>query len=250
MTVYDDADIDVIIRDAPAEILSQKEKDILLGEPDGKGGWKNGAHVVEKTDLARLILMYTQGGLYMDVDRVVNVKLDTLLLPNTRMCLPTMYDSNFMQDIMCSSPLNSLYREVIKAQSKKRLTGGKDGKPLDRRGGWATTDDLFSMGPPMYKTIVSQVVFGSNGAISKEYLPKARSAIERTSGVIVTKREEWCDGFLVTPFDGCKAINRNSLYKVSDECGNCLCVSSIFMIQVLSNHVAFFTTALQHDWIE
>jgi hypothetical protein len=128
-----------------------------------------------------------------------------------------MYDSNFMQDIMCSSPHNLLYREVIKAQSKKRLTGGKDGEPLERRGGWATTDDLFSMGPPMYKKIVSLVVFGSNDEISKEDLPKARTAIEKTNGVIVTKREEWCDGFLVTPFDGCKAINRNSLYKVRAE---------------------------------
>lgn len=213
VTVYDDSDIDVIIRDA-TEILSQQERDILLGQPDGKGGWKNGAHVVEKTDLARLILMYTQGGLYMDVDRVVNVKLDDLFGPNARMCLPTLYDTNFMQDVMCSSAKNPVFLEAIKSQSQIRLMGGKDGGPLERRGGWAKTDDLFHMGPPTYNRIVSRIVFGKDNAIPKgDQILKARAAIEKTNGVIVTKREEWCDGLLVTPYEGCKAVNRGALYK-------------------------------------
>lgn len=212
VTIYDDSAIDVIIRDA-SEILSQEERDILLGESDGKGGYKNGAHIVEKTDLARLLLIYTQGGLYLDVDRVVNVKLDDLFRQNTRMCLPTVYDTNFMQDIQCSSPKNKVFLEAIQAQTKIRMTGGRGGRPLERRGGWARTEDLFAMGPPTYNTVIARVVFGKDRAIDKSDLPKARAAIDKTGKVIVTKREEWCDGFLVTPFDGCKAINRAALYK-------------------------------------
>jgi len=211
VTVYDDADIDVVIDNAK-DILSKEERDILLGQPDGKGGWKGGAHVVEKTDLARLILIYTQGGLYMDVDRVVNVKLDDLFGSNTRMCLPTVYNANFMQDLMCSSANNSLFLEAIKEQSQKRLTGGKDGGPLERRGGWATTNDLFSMGPPTYNRVVARLVFGKDGQIPGDDLPEARAALEKTNGVIVTKKVEWCDGLLVTPFEGCKRINRDDLY--------------------------------------
>lgn len=38
VTVYDDSDIDMVINNA-ADICSQKERDILLGQSDGKGGW-------------------------------------------------------------------------------------------------------------------------------------------------------------------------------------------------------------------
>ena len=150
----------------------------------------------------------------MDVDRVVNVKLDDLFGENTRMCLPTSYDANFMQDLMCSSANNKLYLETIKAQSQKRLTGGRDGGPLERRGGWATTAALFDMGPPAYNKVISRLVFDKDGIISKDDIPKARSALEATNGVIVTKRDEWCNGFLVTPYEGCKKINRSVVFKV------------------------------------
>ena len=212
VTIYDDVDIDHIIENATT-ILSDRERRLLLGKPDGKGGWKGGAHIVEKADLARLILIYTQGGLYLDVDRVVNVQLEDLFGPNARMCLPTVYDTNFMQDIMCSSANNSLYLEAIKEQSTIRMTGGIGGKTLQRRHGWVKKEDLFRMGSPTYNRVVSRLVFGQESEIPEDDLPKARAAIEKTNGVIVTKREEWCDGFLVVPFEGCRSVQRQVLYE-------------------------------------
>ena len=36
---------------------------------------------------------------------------------------------------------------------------------------------------------------------------------EHSNGMIITKRDAWCDGLLVNNFEGCKRINRDSLYK-------------------------------------
>jgi len=40
----------------------------------------------------------------------------------------------------------------------------------------------------------------------------ARAAIRRISPTILTYRDIWCDGMLVTPFPACKKVSRSGLY--------------------------------------
>lgn len=77
VTVYDDAMIDEIIKNAGnASIIPKEEVDILLD-----------AHIVERTDIARLLLMYSEGGMYIDIDRLNNKMISDVIHKNTRLCL-------------------------------------------------------------------------------------------------------------------------------------------------------------------
>ena len=44
--------------------------------------------IVEKSDLWRLLVMCHEGGMYMDIDRLINRGMGSLIGPNTRMLLP------------------------------------------------------------------------------------------------------------------------------------------------------------------
>jgi hypothetical protein len=91
LTVYDSDDIDAYLR--ATSFLSERDK-----------SWIDRAHIIEKTDAFRLIILIEQGGFFQDMDRVYNVPLDDVIRPETRMLLPTYFDINFAQDIMCTSP--------------------------------------------------------------------------------------------------------------------------------------------------
>lgn len=57
------------------------------------------AHIVEKTDVFRLVIIYQMGGLYSDIDRAMNVNLSDAIKGNdTKMVIPTHYDVGFAQD--------------------------------------------------------------------------------------------------------------------------------------------------------
>ena len=64
--------------------------------------------IVAKTDIWRLLKIYQEGGVYMDVDRLCNVQLDTLCLPGIKCVLPTTRDWDFAQDFMMSEPGNPI----------------------------------------------------------------------------------------------------------------------------------------------
>jgi mannosyltransferase OCH1-like enzyme len=61
-------------------------------------------HIVQKTDLWRLIKLYIEGGLYMDIDRFVNTPLDGLVDEDTKWVVPTCRDYDFSHDFMMTSP--------------------------------------------------------------------------------------------------------------------------------------------------
>jgi hypothetical protein len=78
------------------------------------------AHIVEKTDLWRLLLMFHEGGIYTDLDRMFNRDLGKLIGPSTKMLLPFcglgevdgvgLMVRDFSQDFMCSAPNNPLFK--------------------------------------------------------------------------------------------------------------------------------------------
>lgn len=186
------------------------------------------AHIVELTDIARVVMMYMIGGIYIDLDRPVNRPLDEIIHSSssdsgnddsshsTKMVLVTNKDHHFMQDIMISSPGNVLYREVLERMTQKRLYGGPNNGPMQRKGGYLSHRDLFQLGGPLYVQTVADVLFGLNddtAGIDQRDIPAARSLIEESSnGLIWTGRHDFCKGALVQPFDGCEDLRRGDLY--------------------------------------
>ena len=75
VTVYDDNEVDEYLR------KTLDAKDYMLIE---------NKHIVEKSDLWRLFKIYTEGGLYMDIDRLYNIKLSDIITSlDIKWVLPT-----------------------------------------------------------------------------------------------------------------------------------------------------------------
>lgn len=202
VTVYDDNDIDSVILNASNNnIITKKEADSLVGTKDSNGSYEqHPAHIVERSDLARILLMYTEGGFYIDADRLVNKRIKDVIQPNTIMALPTSNDANFCQDLIATSPNNTIFLSMIHEASKIRMQ-------LERRKGWIRGGNLFELGPVSYNKHVMKHLFqlndddnGDNDVYSKcENASKLREMIASSiDGTIVTKKETDCDdGFLV-----------------------------------------------------
>lgn len=77
------------------------------------------AHIVEKSDLFRLLLLYQEGGFYQDIDRPYNRALRDVISNDTRLLLP-LFDFDFVQDLMCTSPRNPLFLRAIELNLERR----------------------------------------------------------------------------------------------------------------------------------
>ncbi|KAL7481931.1 hypothetical protein ACHAW6_007650 [Cyclotella cf. meneghiniana] len=216
VTVYDNNDVDNVIRGAGnSGLISKEEADILVGTKDETGNiLTEAAHIVERSDIARLILMYTRGGFYLDADRLVSVPMSEIVTPSTRLCLPTFNDVNFCQDLQCTSPENELFLSMIRECSEIRMKKGPGGGPLERRKGWSRGGALFDMGPVVYNNNILNTVFegvsydniGERGGYTK-----ARESLVNSDGLILTKRDRSCnDGLLVDKSIECH--DRHALY--------------------------------------
>lgn len=213
VTVYNDTMIDrVIQRAGDTGIISKKEVDVLIGVEGEEEGQKQTAHIVERSDIARLILMYQQGGIYLDVDRLVSRKFADFITQSTRLCLPTHFDINFAQDILCSSPGNEMFLSIIQKASKIRLES-------ERRKGWTKGSSLFEMGPPLYNSQVLMNVFGMDSEAydrlkgDEGFFAQARGAIA-AQGTIITKLEsDYCNDTLVLDNSFSVCPPREELYE-------------------------------------
>ena len=97
------------------------------------------AHIVEKTDAFRLLKIYEQGGMYVDIDRVMNVKLNEVIdVKQVKLTLATYYDINFTNDLFGSSPGNKIIIDAFKKQQHKR-------KGFKRKKGWITSSDQMKL---------------------------------------------------------------------------------------------------------
>jgi mannosyltransferase OCH1-like enzyme len=70
-------------------------------------------HIVEKVDLWRLLKMYLEGGIYMDLDRYCNITFNKIFKRTAKCILPTTNDKNFSQDLMISARSNPLFLNAI-----------------------------------------------------------------------------------------------------------------------------------------
>ncbi|KAL7488197.1 hypothetical protein ACHAWX_000220 [Stephanocyclus meneghinianus] len=71
VTVYDDTDVDKLIRRGTKQgLITQEECDILVGT-----GETPPAHIVERSDLCRFLLLYLEGRFCVDTDRIVSLPM-------------------------------------------------------------------------------------------------------------------------------------------------------------------------------
>lgn len=82
--------------------------------------------MVDKCDLWRLFKIYNEGGLYIDIDRFYNIPMNQILQSNTKWLLPTNGDYDFSHDIMCSAPLNPVFKDAINLYLNRRRQGCVD----------------------------------------------------------------------------------------------------------------------------
>ena len=131
VTVYDDKDMDDIIKMASTDgIISKEEMFELVGNTDTQ---QPPAHPVERADLARMLIIWYYGGLYVDADSLTNARdFDKVFHPTIKMCLPIYLNINFAQSIVCSSPRNQLYMDMIKGMSAHRMKSNH-GRPIERK---------------------------------------------------------------------------------------------------------------------
>ena len=102
--------------------------------------------IVEKIDLWRLLKIYFEGGIYVDLDRYCNISFAEIIQKDTKCILPTHGDTDFSQDLMISCKGNPIFKKAIEYNLAARYL-------LNPRG-------VFHLGPPIYMRAVTESVFG------------------------------------------------------------------------------------------
>lgn len=107
------------------EVNDDEQIDQYLKDNVDKSDYKlfEDAHIVAKTDIWRLVKLYQQGGIYMDVDRFCNVKLDQVIKPDVRCVLPTYRDSDFSHDLMITDKGNPIFLTAYQMNIERRRQG-------------------------------------------------------------------------------------------------------------------------------
>ena len=100
-------------------------------------------HIVEKTDLWRLLKIYNEGGVYMDIDRLCNIPLSCIINNSVKCVLPTYRDFDFSQDIMISCSKNIIHKRAIELNLERRRSG---------------EERLVYLGPDTYLHAISEIL--------------------------------------------------------------------------------------------
>lgn len=101
--------------------------------------------IVAQADVWRLLKIYNEGGLYMDIDRFYNIPLCDILKPKTKMLLPIHMEIFFSQDVMCSYSNNQIYEKIINKMFEIRRTGFQD---------------ILHLGVHVYSQVMTEELFG------------------------------------------------------------------------------------------
>lgn len=129
-TISDDNDIDEYLQ----KHISEEDYNLIK---DRK--------IVEKTDLWRLIKIYNEGGVYLDIDRFCNIPFSDIIKSHTKCILPMYYDRDFAQDFLCSCSKNIIFKRAIELN-------------LERRKGGST--DIMYLGPNTYFNAATEILLG------------------------------------------------------------------------------------------
>ena len=106
------------------EISTDAEVDAYLKDNLGEDyALVEDAGIVAKTDIWRLIKLFKEGGLYIDIDRFCNVPLNDLIDDSTKWVLPTCGNMDFSHDFMMSEPGNPVFANTINIYLNRRKAG-------------------------------------------------------------------------------------------------------------------------------
>lgn len=113
------------------------------------------AHIVEKSDLFRLLVLYDLGGYYQDIDRPFNIPLDRIINRSggTRMLLPVRR-REIVQDVMCTAPGNQIFKRAFELNLQRRRQVPRTGR------GKLEAHDMYLLGPISFYHAVTESLFG------------------------------------------------------------------------------------------
>ncbi|KAL3932007.1 MAG: hypothetical protein SGPRY_000879 [Prymnesium sp.] len=115
------------------------------------------AQQVERTDLWRHLVMCREGGLYVDLDRLVNRPLSEVLPNGSRMLLASFQSlEDFSQDLLCSAPRNPLHCAVVEKHLQLRA---RCQNPLAWVHGQCS---MFSFDSPLTMAVYTKLLFGTS----------------------------------------------------------------------------------------
>lgn len=146
-------------------------------------------HIVEKVDLWRLLKMYHEGGVYVDIDRYCNIPFRDIIIPGKKWVLPTCNDSNFSQDLMITCKHNPVYYNAILMNLRRRKTN--------------PTAEIYYLGPITYTNAITYTLynktFTKDGTISSNLFEFIRQQLNKTK-YFQSFREDsgGCHGFHTT----------------------------------------------------
>jgi len=168
-TIYDDDDVESYLMSH----LDASDYDLIKNKK-----------VVEKTDLWRLLVIYNEGGVYVDLDRFCNLRFVDIIKLETKCVLPMYYDCDFSQDIMISCPGNIIHKRAIELN-------------LERRRAHENVD-LFYLGPVTYFHAATEVLLGRqvNRSPNASDLQMLREIIESCSHLQTYREEPMCNTFI------------------------------------------------------
>ena len=133
--------------DWEVQLSTEEQVDRYLKEELGLHAWRllEGTHIVDRLDVWRLIKLYNEGGMYIDVDRLYNVPMDQLLKPGVTCVLATGADFDFSQDMMITAPQNPIYLTALELTLARRRSG---------------VQSTYALGPQTYMHAVTMVLTG------------------------------------------------------------------------------------------
>lgn len=175
-------------------------------------------HIIEQTDAFRVMVMYEQGGFYTDIDKIYNIPIEEVVdINTTKLVVPTYLDVNFAQAFFASAPKNDLIMNILRRQSEKRAG-------MLRKQGWLKSSNVMDL-CKTHSSSLEEDMFGfdlygkeaekfRNSRPKAEWWNETRHIInEHSEGLILTKKDDWCDGLLLRDYPGCKRVGREGLYE-------------------------------------
>jgi mannosyltransferase OCH1-like enzyme len=130
VTIYDDTEVDDYLK----KQLEPQHYELIQDK-----------HIVQKTDLWRLVKLFIEGGVYMDIDRFCNTNFDDLLEENVKWVLPICRNYDFSHDFMMTTPENPIYNYAASLYVQRLIEGH---------------DNIYFLGPQTYMHAITRVLCG------------------------------------------------------------------------------------------
>ena len=120
--------LELLNPDWDIEVNDDENVNRYIRDNIGKSSWQliKDRKITEKTDLWRLLKIYKEGGLYVDIDRYIDTPLSEIIQSRTSCVIPTFQDIDFSQDFVLSCVDNPMIGRAI----SNNLFNRKDGRNL------------------------------------------------------------------------------------------------------------------------